>query len=260
MNNNYHTQLDKQNNMLNEIAANNQLLQQQAQQMANFQGTPIRSGSGTQQVTQSVQNMLPTSQMTQQQMAYAQQLHNTQQTMNQMYPNQMQQIPQMNQNQMFQRENYQSIQDKINTQTVPIDDTDEIELSESKPEPKQKIANIQPQNQQLQNQNIDTQSKLPDPTNNMANHSINSKSIPVKPISVKPIFVPMPVPQNNTIEYLVIPLFLIIIFIALVHPTTSKYLNKYLPPMRDMKGFFVRGLILAIAYIAIKFATTMIKS
>ncbi len=38
MNNNYHTQMDKQNNMLNEIAANNHLLQQQ---MQNFQGTPI---------------------------------------------------------------------------------------------------------------------------------------------------------------------------------------------------------------------------
>jgi hypothetical protein len=41
MNNNYHTQIDKpNNNILNEFAANNQLLQQ-AQQMQNFQGTII---------------------------------------------------------------------------------------------------------------------------------------------------------------------------------------------------------------------------
>lgn len=40
MNNNYHTQLDKQSSILNDIAANNQLLQQQ---IPNYAGTPISS-------------------------------------------------------------------------------------------------------------------------------------------------------------------------------------------------------------------------
>jgi len=59
-------------------------------------------------------------------------------------------------------------------------------------------------------------------------------------------------PLNLTLEYIVIPIFLVIVFIFLVHPKTTNLFIKYVPPMRQFKGFIVRGIILAVLYVAFR--------
>ena len=243
MNNNYHTQLDKQNNMLNEIAANNQLLQNDKntmamnpallQQMQNFPGTPINKNS--QQITpQTMQQLTP-----QQQMLYAQQLA----LQNQIYQQQLN--PNMNQyaNQTYAKQ--------------PQPQDDEIELSEPKPDPKQKINEIAQQvatSKQQQGQPYDTADQqvqvLADPKV-LRPHRRPHPPIP-NPTKITPA------KSNKTIEYIIIPLLLVCVFVALVHPKTSGLLEKYLPKMENIKGYLVRGLILAIVYIVIKLVTSSI--
>jgi len=155
MNNNYHTQIDKQSNMLNEIAANNQLLQNNKnqallQQMQAFSGTPINKNQMNPQLNapinpqmnpqlnapinpqmnpQLIQQLTP-----QQQMMYAQQLAQ-QAAQNQLYQQQ-----QLNNNQQLP---YQK-------QTQQQNADEEIELSEPKPDPKQKLNEIAQQVKQTQ--------------------------------------------------------------------------------------------------------------
>lgn len=280
MNNNYHTQIDKQKNILNEIAANNQLLQQ-AQQMSNFQGTPIKNGTMPPMPQMSQMN-----QMTPQQMMYLQQMQASQQIpqqglidpngqnfnfpnmpksqINQSYPLNMCPVidPSMN-----PQENYQ------NVNRPQMGEMDEIELSEPKVESKTRqtvtptpsmltqtngsynIQSMQPNMEQNMQPNIQTnmQPKNILPKSNNSNNSNNLKNtMPnLKSISTNSN-VDKTKSSNKMTDYFIFPLLLLIIFILLVHPYTSKYLDKYLPPMKNIKGYAIRGLILAIAYIVIK--------
>ncbi len=64
-----------------------------------------------------------------------------------------------------------------------------------------------------------------------------------------------PPKPNNIVTYGVIPIVLIITFIILVHPKTSSILGKYLPPMTSMKGYLIRGVILAVVYVVLRLVT-----
>ena len=190
--------MEKTPNMLNEIAANNQLLQNNdvMRQMQNFQGTPINKIS----------------------------------------------LPQQSQPQLQQSQLQQSQQPQIQQQPTyytPSSKQDEIELSDPKPTPKEKLNEI---SQQVKRSN--------------ENIMINSQPIRRKnmmPIIKQPIpQPPLPKPKNNILtNYIVVPIILIIIFIFLVHPKTSSLLEKYLPKMNSNKGYLVRGVVLAILYIIV---------
>jgi len=65
--------------------------------------------------------------------------------------------------------------------------------------------------------------------------------------------------ENNCADYLIIPVVLLIMFLILVHSVTNQYLDKYLPPMKDMKGYFARGIILVVIYIIVRFIINVVN-
>jgi len=94
------------------------------------------------------------------------------------------------------------------------------------------------------------------------NWNANGNGMPVVPPGFidKSGKVVQPSKSKNTItEYVVIPVLLMIVFIILVHPKTSGMLEKYIPKMTSMKGYLVRAFILAIMYIIIRAATSMMN-
>lgn len=240
MNNNYHTQIDK-NNMLNEIAADKHLLQKQQ----NYQGTPINHHHPSQaqllqqlqlQMTQQQLQQLNQQQLNQQQMLYAQQLAQQQQNGN------------------------------IQPQPVSALVDDELELTESKSDAtksdNKEKNRINKQVQQL----IQPHQHSP--------HSRSKQLLPQSPLPSFPPSFPLPLPSipvsgnrrncnskgntesNMMVDYLITPLILIVLFVVLVHPKTSGILDKYLPSITNFKGLLIRGAILAITYIVIRFATS----
>ena len=72
---------------------------------------------------------------------------------------------------------------------------------------------------------------------------------------------PNPKPKKDTTftNYIIIPLLLAICFVLLVYPTTSKFIEKFVPPMINMKGYLIRGLILGLVYMVIKFTADSIQ-
>lgn len=251
MSNNYHTQLDKQHKM-NETTtmdANNQMLQYQ---MHNFQGTPINKGTPMMHSMPSMHPMPPMP------------------PMHGMYPPNSYFNPQFSQ---------------PSSKTVTPTSPSELELTEEKIETPPSIPAIEKKkiNDKVQ-KIINTQLDQPEIKSTAKN--VSGKQIPMQPhpymqqpMNVQypmhpsypmqpPQFMPPqqfmdqqnnqnPIPPGNKnsklINYLVIPILLIIMFIILVHPTSSGFLNRYLPAMIDMKGYAVRGAILAILYVIVTF-------
>jgi hypothetical protein len=80
---------------------------------------------------------------------------------------------------------------------------------------------------------------------------------PKKKTSVCPLQPPkiikVPEKPNYTIEYLVVPIILAILFFVLVYPKTSKLLEKYLPALNNTKGIIARSILFAVLYVIIKF-------
>lgn len=222
MNNNYHTQLDKQNNMLHEIAVNNQLIP--PTQVPSYSGTSINQSKDT-------TNLMP-----------------------QLTPQQYQQLLVQQQQFLQQVQKQQPSQNSMeSTVKVTKNEMDEIELSETKPDqtkfenkskqPKQieqftngdsrmkqeqlrQLHQEQIRQMQMQNQMMRSQNQTRPPDNKLTSSN-----------------------KNGMIEYGILPAIILVSFIVLVHPSTSKILGKWLPPMTNMKGYFIRGLILAIMYI-----------
>lgn len=239
MNNNYHTQIDKQN-MLNEIAQNNHLLQQQS-----FQGTPVGKNQSQNQSQGQSQNPQST------------------QLMQQLYTQQAAQ--QATQNQLYN----QQMNNNGNTGNTDLDDIEEIELSDLKPtqapvpiptsNPASKINNqiqqILPQATTPQAiQTVSTAQPLPIQPQSIPAHPLPPASITTDVKSNKPA-------SNAMVEYVVIPILLIIVFIVLIHPKTSGMMDKYLPSINTTKGILVRAVILGMVYIIISFiANTMKKN
>lgn len=73
--------------------------------------------------------------------------------------------------------------------------------------------------------------------------TVQKKKVVPEPVSKKP--------NNKIKEYVVMPVILVILFVILVHPSTSKMMEKYIPSLESTKGIIVRGVILAILYIVI---------
>lgn len=207
MNNNYHTQLKP--NMLNEIAANNQLLQQ------NYPGTPINKPN-------------PPSQPDLSNALYQQQLLLAQQQ-------------QLAAQQNASRATYQQ---------PPHRETDEIELSDNRVEkpfdkpPNQVLETVAKQVKQAH----EHPAKPPEAP----------KRHPVQqvPHTYQPVKVVVAPKETNTTQYVVIPLALIIVFVVMIHPTSAYYIDKYLPSIKTTKGIFIRALILAVAYVLLKYFTS----
>lgn len=226
MNNNYHTQMDKPN-ILNEIAANNNLLQTQIQ---NFQGTPINKNQSMQQLTP-------------QQIMYAQLMQQNQG----MESQNIQTKPDQQNNKQNQQTNKQTSQ------------SDEIELSDTKPEPNTKVEKVNDNqskqiNKQIQEIFQNTGQNGPPKTNT----DIKKYPIPYFPPPIR-YMPPAQKQQSKLTEYIIIPIFLMVIFFLLTYPSTSKFFNKYLPNQNSTKGVLVRAFILAIFYIIIKMVANMMQ-
>lgn len=224
INNNYHTQLENPKNMLNDIAASNKLLEQQTVYQGQFN-------------------------------------QNTQQ------PIHKDNVPQ------YQQYVQQPQYNLMNT-NIRKNELDEIELSEPKQETKKKIINEQP----VEQKNIDvkqfqqtTQPQMinvptilnrgtsQDPMNHVTAQDTVGHLGTTQPNTINKNIQPTAKNQhvnktnvsqknNNTMKYIITPIILLIVFIILVHPGTSKILTKYIPPLTSMKGYIMRGLILVIFY------------
>lgn len=66
-------------------------------------------------------------------------------------------------------------------------------------------------------------------------------------------------PPSFFSSYIIISITLAIIFIILVNPTTTIYLDKFIGPINEMKGYISRALILAFAYCIIRFLSDINK-
>lgn len=74
---------------------------------------------------------------------------------------------------------------------------------------------------------------------------------PSKPF---PIYLENPKPKNGVFaNYVIIPLLIAILFVFLVYPKTCTFIEKIVPPMSNFKGYLIRGVILGLVYIVIKF-------
>lgn len=243
MNNNYHTQLNQNphNNILNDIAANHSLQQ-------NIVGTPIKKSSNElnrmQQQQKFVQMNLPN---------------------NYENPNYYTNNPQ----------NGDEIELTDNGNNNGVDtvnqDMEAAHINQRLQEMKQNEQQHQQQQQQQQ------QHQIPQIPNYLQkNYNTHQNYIPQQNLksNLKPYPKDLMVHQNNNavistekkplssnnfIEYIAIPLLLIILFILLVHPISSN-VSKYIAPINSTKGMVTRGAILAIAYIVIRFVATNIEN
>lgn len=257
MNNNYHTQIGKNTNMLNEIAANNHLLQQQ---MQNFQGTPINRNIPPQSTQQLMQTAPQLMQSSPQQNQYNQLQAN--------YPYQQSaqtNNPDLKNTTFSSTRSFGNNEDDgdlelsdgshnlIEKNDLPMTNTQFQQpqqllqqLPQQLPLLQEETANVS-QTQQINNQIHRLVDNLPDKQNIPQPH-------PIQPSrrNIVPRIIPVPKKENATIEYIIIPALLILLFVGLVHPKTSGYLEKYLPPMTNLKNIAIRGAVLAILYLVIR--------
>lgn len=144
----------------------------------------------------------------------------------------------------------------------------EIELSDAEPsgrpsQPSQPSQLVQPSQPVQSNQsNLPAGAppvcipKPPDMPETGATHSPsqthpNSKSQLVQKATRRERPKPL-VSYSFSMEYLIIPIYLVMVFMFLVHPKTSSLFIKYVPPMKHMKGFIVRGVMLALLYLVFR--------
>lgn len=286
-NNNYHTQINKQNSVLNEVANNNQLLQQ-LNYMQNFQGTPVRNNTNQQQnpnMTQPLNSNIP------------QQLNpNTSQPNSNFNPpqqNQMHsgQFPQNYNQYQAPAQNYSNDNQRPRSTRVQ----DEIELSEDPSDPMIPMSvngevpptfsggdtlnetnnsrNYRSYNNSIPGGKIDSMDNqqldggLDVPKDNLPIKSILKKppqqlvtkqseqsgkiNNPKKKSVSTSVF-----PGKMTIEYVIVPIFLLLIFVILVNPYMSNILSQYISPLMDTKGYLIRGGILSLSYMIIRYFTS----
>lgn len=167
--------------------------------------------------------------------------------------------------------------------------TDVVELSDhSVPEPNPHEKKIN-QHEESNRSNPPTTAKAsPDSQHNIPNMLTNVKNVPKNPSptqqqlplqrnsnDLRPVAAPTTTPNervdktNNvchrvpygglTFTDLVMPFILLILFVLLVHPKTSSYLERFVPPMTDTKGYAIRGAILGAVYAFLKFGSTLLS-
>jgi hypothetical protein len=160
------------------------------------------------------------------------------------YQQQLLLAQQMNQ-QAHLSQNTNNVNNNNYPQQVPTRENDEIELSEPKADkPNQVLETVAQQVRQVHQ-------------NNKTQHNINKRNQPDDQINHQHKIIYLQKKENITTQYVVIPIFLLILFIILIHPTTSFYLDKYLPPAKDIKGISIRAFILIIAYVIIRYISTL---
>ncbi|MEM0354062.1 MAG: hypothetical protein QXW79_00635 [Thermoplasmata archaeon] len=226
MNNNYHTQLNKQNNILNEVAANNQLLQNTL--------SSLNSQGGYHGVT--INKNLPSGYQMNQQTPY--------------------QIP------YFQRGHVAT-----QTTTSQNQDQDELELSETNIEhnrtsDQNMVDDSRYTGEQKTSQNVVGRKVSTNETMNQddkmvtkieqRNPIFSGRYFPEGTVQFKPNK-SMSKKEGSTSEYVTMSIVLVVTFIVLVHPRTSKILERYLPKIDSMKGCLIRGVILVTIYIVARF-------
>lgn len=290
MSNNYNTQLQNtpQSNILNEIATNNHILQQ-AEKMTTFQGTAI--GTNNQRENPNQLNNPPIQQIINNQRGNPNQPSNNRnpnQPSNNRNPNQsptqyQNQLPNQYQNQQPNQQPNQQLNQQPNrntTQSINIQpnssqqyrtgdnvehfdhsDDNGFELSEQTPEqnPEQNMRDYSeniPVSGRNNSNPITSQNQIMSQNKNREprhkhRHSRSNHDTPVA--------ITVPVETNNTVEYIIVPGILMAIFIFLVYPSSSTFLEKYIPPMKDLKGYAIRALILGALYIAIRFVVENTK-
>jgi len=212
MSNNYHTQLNQQNGMLNEIASTNQLMHQRS--APDFD---VKQG----------------------------QQHGDQNQKSWNNYGHMQGTPINNEKQVEHQNR------NVSSRAPQIDSIkqDDIQFSDIERDTGKTVSGFSPAPlPRIQEPIVEKISRRHDSPKNkekqIVEPFINSeKPKPTQPESQM---------KNYAIEYALIPIFIVIIFVLLVHPTTSTYLEKYIPKMVDLKGYAIRGIILAIMYIIIK--------
>uniref|UniRef100_A0A6C0C654 Uncharacterized protein n=1 Tax=viral metagenome TaxID=1070528 RepID=A0A6C0C654_9ZZZZ len=208
MSNNYHTQLNQQSGILNEIASTLQF----DQRPQNFENDTKTRNTGPQ---------FPPPR----------------------FDNAEKQRPQYDNPKSWN--NYGHIQGTpVNNERVEQPKQDEIQLSDIEQRDPPAAALLPPQEQQ---QYVPSREKHHSPKMKEKYIPAPEKTVavPEAPESTSPI-------KKYAIEYALIPISLVGVFILLVHPTTSAYLEKFIPKMTDLKGFAIRGAILAVIYIVIK--------
>ena len=65
--------------------------------------------------------------------------------------------------------------------------------------------------------------------------------------------------KNTIYEFIIIPIVLLVLFIFLAHPASSKLL-KFLPNLNSKKGYILRGVILAVVYIVLQYINKLKKN
>jgi hypothetical protein len=216
MSNNYHTQLNQQSGILNEIASTLQFDQRPG------------IGNSVPRFDNNVEKQRPQFDNAEKR----QQQHDISKSWNNYGHVQGTPIVNNNNNERVER-------DIKSRESKDLDQTkqDEIQLSDIEQHNTRPVV-FSPQEKQVHN----------------SPKIIKEKFVPVvEKTSKVPISTPASTPiKKYAIEYALIPLSLVGIFILLVHPTSATYLEKYLPKMADLKGCAIRGAILAIVYIVIK--------
>lgn len=278
-NNNYHTQIDKPSAMLNEIPTNNNL--------QNFPGTPINKNPLHVQQPQQQMNY-PSSQYNPQFNPQFQPLPQQQ------FPQQPYQQQGQFQRQNIQPPRTQDLEGDLELSDAKSENVQQPQqIPQQIPQQNTNNTNASEINQQInqlfnQNNQLSQQSHAKKPPTPMAKNTHRGENRNVQqhdtqqqgtnqgngmyppqmhpgmlapPNMMYPGGIPPPKqvhkPKDNKLtQYVIIPIALIIIFVALVHPKTSGLLEKILPKMDSLKGYFVRGLVLAIAYIALIMVTS----
>ncbi len=202
---------------------------------------------------------------------------------NQLVPQQMQHFSGTPTNKMYHTQNTgDNNNDATKKSTYPDEqsnqiENDELELSEmpeqknNQPQPDYKKQYPQTNQPNLPQTSLanQTQNKSMQKINNQLQNVINKQipqniTKPVQPAMINQA-IPTPVPQtvcksktNIAVDYVIIPIILVIVFVLITYPKTSKILRKFLPPMRNLKGFAIRGLIIAIVYIVVRLSLNAI--
>ena len=223
MNNNYHTQLNSQNSMINDVAANRQnnafnkqnstlneiAANRHLTQMPVYHGTPINNFNIP-------QNLVP-------------QNH----------------VPQNHVSQNHVPQNH------VPQNHVPQNSIDELELSDKHVEQVKSVPAAAPTpkdiNKEVQRiiqtnkSKKENESKSKSKSKSSANHQL-----------IQPTRVPEKKKSKFAMNYIVIPIILLITFFLLLYPKTSGMIDKF-ASIDTNKGIFVRGIILVVVYLVITF-------
>lgn len=277
MNNNYHTQLDK--SQTQDVDPSHTAV---LQQMQNFQGTPIGMPQRDAHLSQgtSISTGMPKAQDNIQRNPQLMQMLLAQQLTHQQQAQQAQHLFQQAQAQVLAQSQAQA---QAHTQPP-----DEIELSETKSETKAKGIDPRLQRvtehfqQMVQNgtANPPTQPQpapvaqvqppapvqppaaprpAAQPTQTQAapapqqRRSTAPAPSSAAPAPAAPIAQPPAKKSGALLNYLIIPIVILIVVMAILHPKTAPIFDKFLPPASSLTGMLARSGAVVVAYILTRF-------